>query len=153
MSDENQNQSKVPVYTLGSADPRTIIGGENYSKGYHAFSAVDVKVSLEKGTESTVYAEIQAVSAAEDLVHGGVSGTIVAIVFDKDPLREWVGKTFDIVLRASSEYGDRATSVIKDARFSSISWGVSIDDLVMEVCYNFEAKSCTGFLPLLPLQK
>lgn len=72
---------------------------------------------------------------AERIISGG---TLVAILFDKSLLPR-LEEGGDLVLMAANEYGDLSMMVLPDFKIVEHRWAISIDDLVSEEEFDYEA--------------
>ena len=143
---DQSTPKKKMTYSLGSADPRTRCG-------HTSFSGVDVKVYLVDvdtdykkavmvgGTPSYEYVgqagNIQGVHFVQR--NGMPEGTIHMIIFDgMEEIEKYLGKKQRLVLSAANEYGKLAILADKNIQFDPYcSWGVGIDNLVIDVYVNF----------------
>lgn len=143
----------IPVYTLGSADPRLIANksaekltfwqkiksffGKKYIKyenpkslQFLAFSGMDIKAwfHLKDGSLRSV-SELQAFSIKSD--DKKIYCDLTFIIFDKSSLY-MVKDTKDIIFHAANEYGRVASCYLRDISFESYGSSISIDDLISE---------------------
>ena len=115
-----------------------------YVRSHTAISGIDVRfyiIDKENDTRKAVH-EVQAFSYSWDPPHGGATGTILAIVFDKSiyPLLQGV-KTCRLI--AANEFGVQCCMDIEELIVTKLDSGISIDDLVSEEKFTFTAKNIT----------
>lgn len=89
--------------------------------------------------------EIQGISFTEYLNgvdENEVKGSIIATFFDEDPLpNKYFDGNHDIVLLFNNEYGHRADIRLSHIKLKARGTGVFIDDLMIDISYEFTAKS------------
>jgi len=106
-----------------------------------SFSGVDVKVYFEdESSDFVCIPEIQAIScriAPDETVYGD----IFTILFDQDTLSYLPIVPKDMLMVAANEYGTICYTRFKGIKFGEKRWGVSIDDIIVEVVTEFTAES------------
>ncbi len=109
-------------------------------KSYTSFGGADIKfwIEFEDGTAQCM-AEIQSISIQTELPKGEVRGTLISVIFDTDPIAALPKPVKNIRLKSANEYGQIAECCLKNVRFTRMNWAGSIDDIVTEVHYEFEA--------------
>jgi hypothetical protein len=127
-----------------------------YSKSYNAFAGVDTQVIFiesnkmfdwNKREDFVILGEAQGINYKQHLEHDDegklcgrtVLGTIVTTIFDREPIPMEYYTGHDIILRFSNEYGNTMKVRISEVRITTMETGVSIDDLMMDGTYTFEA--------------
>jgi len=130
---------KSPVYSVGSPDPRFFVAG-----------SVDIKVYLidKEGREET-FPECQSISIDENIWNDSeITGKLINILYDFDTLKLFPNLD-KIKLISCRENGTPvAKCMLEGVILTKRSWGVSIDDLITEIHYDFVAKSCSSWVPL-----
>ena len=142
-------EDRGPIYTIGSADPRV------FTKGYNAYSAVDIKLYL--NSEDMPFEEEVLIEGKKVIQKNGCVGTVQSvrlygdsagrkqlgeltfIVFDSfDEIECWVGKEARLTLVGANEYGQVSVLIDKHINFyETIDWEVSIDSIVTEAQLKF----------------
>lgn len=95
--------------------------------------------------KGTTLGEVQAISfVCKKEVLGGVTldvtrGSLTAILFMDSCLPKLDVGDVDLVLSASTEYGDVTVMVLPNFKITSLRYGIGIDDLVSEETFTFEA--------------
>ena len=110
-----------------------------YTKTFTSFSGADMIMSF----DGKVIGELQAVKWEKTLdafAGGGVKGTIHCPVSDSDPILDFEGKKFDILIRFMNEYGQSKIEFIKGVRLKTKQGGASVDDCYQQSGYTFEAQ-------------
>ena len=112
---------------------------EVFSKSYASFSGRDVKCCFKfRDQEPFWVGETQAISFHEDFLTYEVKGTLVFIIFDKDPLERIRGEgPLDLILKMANEYGSLMNIVIHNVEFTRRHLGTSADDLIFEQSVDF----------------
>jgi hypothetical protein len=110
-----------------------------YTQTFTSFSGADMVASLD-GKIIGELAEIRWEKELGSFSPNEVTGFIRTAVFDRDPLIEFEGKRFDILIRFLNEYGQAKLEFIKGVRLKTKRGGISIDDYCQELEYTFEAK-------------
>jgi len=107
-----------------------------FRNNYSTFSAVDMRVSVQKeGDETNIEVPLntlQAFSFRQD--EEKVYLNLVFILFTSSSLTQFLtpGDTFTFRARVANEYGKRANLSIKGLKLTVCGSGVSLDDIVME---------------------
>jgi len=141
-------REKAPIYTMGSADPRSFSRGKRGIAGTVIFTIFDrsalIAVFQEKGDTSSLFfahdTDVARRSAEE-----GARGTQVqeSVFTDNVWVPAWYPDQlppFDIVLTAANEYGQVATMSINAVEILNEGSGVSVDDIVTEQQMTFVAR-------------
>jgi len=118
-----------------------------YSRTFTSFSGADMVVFF----NGKVVGELQAVKwnkKLNDIGGGLVSGTVEAVVFDRDPMEEFEHETLQILVWLKNEWGQESFEFIKDARFTMKRSGMDIDDITSKVEYDFKANDVIVEVPL-----
>ena len=153
----NIDREKAPVYTMGSADFRTIARGKRLVTGACVFVVFEKDSLLstlnERGSEWYPY--LTKADTAD--LSGGSSNSIIgskqtgiaaetaqasASRFTKATQAQLADQLlpFDITLVGANEYGQYTKMTIKGVELMTETGGISIDDLVIEKQMNFIAR-------------
>jgi hypothetical protein len=167
-------REKVPVYTMGSAEPRSFSRGKRGIAGNLVFISFDrdallealgdVSISKYKANDPGWLAEQgakQFLSIADwdnfmsDLANpngktgGGVVGNITDLVNDEaKPRYADEILPFDITISFANEYGAKAVTVIYGVEILNEGIGFSIDAPTSERAYTFIARSVDTMTPV-----
>jgi len=153
-------REKAPLYTMGSADPRSFSRGKRGIAGSLIFLVFD-RDALQWGLRESgkFLANRWEVQQAQSLATGeGYSfsntGTVAAGLnttndlesglYDKVPSRAWYADQvppFDIVILAANEYGHLARMEIRGVEVLNSGSGMSIDDITTDQSCTFVARS------------
>lgn len=153
------DREKAPVYTMGSADPRSIARGKRLISGACVFVTFDRdsllevmnatldkpflnrqdRANLDKNMMNTTASSGQAggsvgLSGMSASSYGSFNEQSEAMIADQL-------LPFNITLVGESEYGVASKMVIFGVELMSEAGGVSIDDLVLEQQMSFIAKN------------
>jgi len=166
------DREKSPVYTMGSADPRTIARGKRVITGALVFVVFEKDSLLNalngfNGDENrNPYLSIDELGnyETEDYLNGGsvnnfddpVDGTNIGGVnsgkVDPNQLVKQQQANladqllpFDVTLVGVNEYGKSTKMIFHEIELMSESSGISIDDLVIEKQMSFIARRITGW--------
>lgn len=116
---------------------------DQFQSRFRAFSGVDIKVYFQSEDNRWCYSpEVQAVSCVgKGVPHEPQSakGSIVSLVFDRDPIESLPFLPKNMLLEACNEYGEIAYAKFYGLRYPEHRWAVSVDDLVMERVTDFTA--------------
>lgn len=146
----NIDREKAPVYTMGSANLRTIARGKRLVTGACVFVVFEKDALIEtlnrRGESYDPYLGRQETA---DLA-GGSSVEDVSVTSDQASGATFVTRApaqladqllpFDVTLVGANEYGQATKMIIKGVELMTESGGVSIDDLVIEKQMNFIAR-------------
>ena len=89
---------------------------------------------------------ISGISCSFDRVKDVIAGTIIAILSTESLTYRLVKDgDYDLVLKASDEYGGLSIMALPYFEVSEVSWGMGIDDLITEETFTFSARE-PGFL-------
>jgi len=140
---------KAPIYKLGSADPVMFARGrsllpvtganlECVTKGFTStFGGCDTRVFL----DDKVIGNVQGICFGTRTA-GIPGGSLTLIIFDDTSYTKLLGTVKHLAVSAANEYGKLATLYNARIKFDSIeSFGISIDDIVIEVNIDFEVLS------------
>lgn len=145
-------REKAPIYTMGSADPRSFSRGKRGIAGSLIFTVFDrhvlhsimgntlyaAKFDDVKNPLDTVLAVHEAGGLATDLNLGAQLRQ--AVYSDQIP-------PFDITLSAVNEVGQQASMKIYGVEILNEGAGMSIDDIVNETQMTFIARTMTPWVP------
>lgn len=102
-------------------------------------SGVDIRIFFKlKDGKSIEMSTIQAITFEEDFL-GQTSGTLISLIVDNDVLNQYRFTIQDIELKTIIEEKEIMKASFENVIFQKRAGGVSIDDLVMEMSYNFTA--------------
>ena len=163
-------REKVPVYTMGSAEPRSFSRGKRGIAGSLVFTIFD-RDALINGLQDHIAAtDFQRIGGdtfsfgrknekpipidewdkkMTSLTQSGVSGETVASVADEITARTAVPATvqyddeippFDITISFANEYGQKATVVLYAVEILNEGSGFSIDNVTSEKACTFVAR-------------
>jgi len=153
-------REKAPLYTMGSADPRSFSRGKRGIAGSLIFLVFD-RDALQWGLRESgrFLANQWEVSQANSLAAGNGfvfsnTGTVAAGlntannlesgIYDKTPSQAWYADQvppFDIVILAANEYGHIARMEIRGVEVLNAGSGMSIDDITTDQSCTFVARS------------
>ena len=163
-------REKAPIYTMGSADPRSFSRGKRGLAGTLVFIMFDRAVMINALSEIHFYADkddihpeytnannfdanLQSLNKAvssESQIQGQES-PIDAVGADHQTAPPWYADQiipFDITLAAANEYGALAVMRIFGVEILNEGFGVSIDDIVSEQQHTYAARSMLGWTPI-----
>jgi len=149
-------REKAPIYTMGSADPRSFSRGKRGIAGTLIFTVFDRSSIIEVMKESKFYAhlsDIQKSVGEEGPVGRKVSEeTLSGDVFsDNAWYPAWYPDQlppFDVVLTAANEYGQIALMTIWSIEILNEGSGISIDDITTEQEMTFVARRVSPWSPV-----
>jgi len=148
-------REKAPIYTMGSADPRSFSRGKRGIAGTLIFTVFDRSAIMETLKDSKFFAHLSDIqkSIGED----GPVGTQIAeesvtgqTFSDNQWSAAWYPDQippFDIVLTAANEYGQVAIMTIWAVEILNEGSGMSIDDIVTEQEMTFIARRVSPWSP------
>ena len=171
-------REKAPIYTMGSADPRSFsrgkrgiagtlifvnfdrhpllhaIGGYRVDGGLKFQSDIDdIRPQFENpgtGDLATSVSSIGGFSTAESTAQNQES-PITSVGQDQSLAGAWYTDQlppFDITLAAANEYGALAVMSIIGVELLNEGYGVSIDDIVSEHQHTYVARTVLGWTPI-----
>ena len=161
-------REKVPVYTMGSAEPRSFSRGKRGIAGNLVFVSFNRDALLsELGEKSITKYAGNNIGAGEfmsmekwdemmsDLANGGAVNAGDRIVGDtRNLVQEAKPKyadevlPFDITISLANEYGNKAVTVIYGVEILNEGIGFSIDAPTSERAYTFVARSVDTMTPV-----
>ena len=161
-------REKVPVYTMGSAEPRSFSRGKRGIAGNLVFVSFNRDALLsELGEKSITKYAGNNIGAGEfmsmekwdemmsDLANGGAVNAGDRIVGDsRNLVQEAKPKyadevlPFDITISLANEYGNKAVTVIYGVEILNEGIGFSIDAPTSERAYTFVARSLDTMTPV-----
>lgn len=170
------SREKAPIYTMGSADPRSFSRGKRGIAGTLIFIVFDRHPILsafgayqpeanqrllflsdidDVRPEADVTKDISSVGLAnpeQAAASVQVAETnITAVDSDQVVAAPWFVDQippFDVTLAAANEYGSLAVMRIFGIELMNEGYGVSIDDMVSETQYTYVARTLVGWRPL-----
>lgn len=93
---------------------------------------------------------LEAISWNEDLKDNIITGSMVLSTYDKDGIL-YAGIDpkipFNLILVATTKYGDVSSQALWNVKLKTISRGVSINDLSNSVGCTFDAEECSPLMP------
>ncbi len=160
-------REKAPIYTMGSADPRSFSRGKRGIAGTLIFIVFDRHTIIstlgglspdggllfqsdiddirpDNQTGSRLSAVPQPVQNSESQLDAGpASDQQLATTWYVDQI-----PPFDVTLAAANEYGALAVMRIFGVELLNEGYGVSIDDLVSEQQFTYIARTIIGWTPV-----
>ncbi len=153
-------REKAPVYTMGSADPRSYSRGKRGIAGTLIFIVFDRHMLLEimrtrvfqsdiddihpvGWPNDNVNLEVQLTPAVHSSTDSAESDLTSVLSDQRTDVPAWYSDQippFDIVLAANNEYGASAKMVIYGVEILNEGSGVSIDDIVIEQQITYAAR-------------
>lgn len=168
-------REKAPIYTMGSADPRSFSRGKRGIAGTLIFIVFDRHTILSHIGGYSPDGGLKFLSDKDDLrpefqnlQQGGLtspSGRVEGDVVqqqespiagpgsDQEVSRAWYVDQippFDVTLAAANEYGALAVMRIFGVELINEGYGVSVDDIVSEQQYTYVARTIIGWTPVKP---
>jgi hypothetical protein len=161
-------REKAPIYTMGSAEMRSVSRGKRGIAGTMIFVIFDRSplisglsdLQFQSDTDDVwpEYTLDQATSQSLGInLHGNTTSTIggapsatqqeseiTTVASDQQAARPWYVDqipAFDVVLAAANEYGALAVMHILGCEILNQGYGVSIDDVVSEEQYTYIARA------------
>jgi hypothetical protein len=171
-------REKAPIYTMGSADPRSFSRGKRGIAGTMIFIMFDRHVLLgtfgidqqERSQRLYFLSDVDDIAVADapanrDLSSLGLAnaaaagnavqlqeGTLMTnVTSDQEPAAPWFADQippFDVTLAAANEYGNLAVMRIFGIELLNEGYGVSIDDMVSEMQHTYVARTLVSWRPL-----
>jgi len=148
-------REKAPIYTMGSADPRSFSRGKRGIAGTVIFTIFDrsalVAVFQDRSDSSALFFAHDTDVARHQKKEGARSTQVHESVFtDNIWVPAWYPDQlppFDIVLTAANEYGQVAVMSINSCEILNEGSGVSVDDIVTEQQMTFVAREIQPWKP------
>lgn len=159
-------REKAPIYTMGSADPRSFSRGKRGIAGTVVFVVFDrhtilstiggmaqdggllfqsdiddIRPDYRAGGINPVPQPVQA--SESELNAGPASDQEIAAAWYVDQI-----PPFDVTLAAANEYGALAVMRIFGVELLNEGYGVSIDDMVSEQQFTYIARTIIGWTPV-----
>lgn len=163
------NREKVPIYTLGSAEPRSFSRGKRAIAGNLVFISFNrdallaelgdsQKISKYHGNDVYTFIEnnearfksieewdqyMSDLASPEGFIGGGeTGGTVQALVNDSaTPIYADELLPFDITISFANEYGQKAVVVLYGVELLNEGIGFSVDAITTEKAYTFVCRS------------
>lgn len=158
------DREKAPVYTMGSADLRTIARGKRLVTGACVFIVFDKDTLLDimnsnasrnPYLDKTFTANFDNASSSAAVQEGGSLGLSGTFDVTTDRFTEQAPARladqllpFDITLVGANEYGQSSKMTIHGVELMSEAGGISIDDLSIEKQMSFIARRITNWQPI-----
>jgi hypothetical protein len=170
------SREKAPIYTMGSADPRSFSRGKRGIAGTLIFIIFDRHALLsvfgayqpeasqrllflsdidDVRPEADVTKDISSVGLANPAAASAsvqvAETNITAVDSDQVVAAPWFTDQippFDVTLAAANEYGSLAVMRIFGIELLNEGYGVSIDDMVSEMQHTYVARTLVGWRPV-----
>lgn len=150
-------REKAPIYTMGSADPRSFSRGKRGIAGSVVFMVFDRSALLDAFrnvkfaawvTESAAISEdfLTLPSLAPSGFVGSAAGSFNSVVLDKvlaSVIYHDQVLPFEIVITAANEYGNNAFMKIHGVEIINMGSGMSVDDITTDESCTFIAIGIT----------
>ncbi len=168
-------REKAPIYTMGSADPRSFSRGKRGIAGTLIFIVFDrhtilstlggyspdggLKFLSDKDDLRPDFQDLQAgtIQSPSGVLPGDTvdrqESPIAGPGTDQEVSRAWYVDQippFDITLAAANEYGALAVMRIFGVELINEGYGISVDDIVSEQQYTYVARTIIGWTPVKP---
>lgn len=141
------NREKAPVYTMGSANPRSFARGKRGIAGSLIFIVFDRHALLdEMNARFSADKDEKGLVPDPNLSALPVETAETEETFGQEATAPWYADQippFDVVLVAANEYGASAKMAIYGVEILNENSGVSIDDIVTEQQYTYIARNIT----------
>ena len=148
-------REKAPIYTMGSADPRSFSRGKRGIAGTVIFTVFDrsalISVFSDRGDPGALFFAHDT-DVARHTAEESSRGTQVheSVFTDNVWVPAWYPDQlppFDIVLTAANEYGQVAVLSINSVEILNEGSGISVDDIVTEQQMTFVAREIMPWKP------
>lgn len=150
------NREKAPIYTMGSANPRSFSRGKRGIAGSLIFIVFDTNALLDQmvargalfAADTTEVGIVPNRATLAASAQPPQNSTLTDANFGKEVEAPWYTDQippFDIVLAAANEYGAMASMAIYGAEILNENSGVSIDDIVTEQQFTYIARQLTAW--------
>lgn len=148
-------REKAPIYTMGSADPRSFSRGKRGIAGTVIFTVFDrsalISTFKDRDDDSAFFFAHDTDVQRHTHEEGARARQVNEDVFtDNIWVAAWYPDQlppFDIVLTAANEYGQVATMSILSCEILNEGSGVSVDDIVTEQQMTFVAREIMPWRP------
>jgi hypothetical protein len=162
-------REKAPVYTMGSADPRSFSRGKRGIAGSMVFMVFDRSGLLDAFNDSPFLAWVNEFAALVDTeassvdltnpeliipdtgtVGSNTSTRVQVVALDKvfaRPIYHDQVLPFEVVITAVNEYGANAVMKIHGAEILNCGSGMSIDDITTDEACTYIARALTTWRP------
>lgn len=171
-------REKAPIYTMGSADPRSFSRGKRGIAGTLIFIVFDRHAMLsalggyrpdggllfqsdiddirpefvapDTGSFAAALSSVGGTTTAADTVQNQET-PITSVGGDQTLAKTWYSDQlppFDVTLAAANEYGALAVMRIFGIEVLNEGYGVSIDDIVSEQQHTYVARTIIGWTPI-----
>lgn len=100
------------------------------------FSGIDTQIIFEfaDGTEMQMR-NVQSITINNNLQDNNGTFCIESLLFEEDLISKISKDVYSIIIDARDEYGRRAVSKLEDIQFNNCRWGVSFDDIVVQITH------------------
>jgi hypothetical protein len=126
------------IYQLGYADPIS----------YTSFGASDIQLKKSKDGKTETVGLVQLVDIKRTISTGEIVGRFVFVLVEPNLLITPRQEDGDYFLFANNEYGQQAKFVLDNLVFTEEKWGITVDDIVMEISVSFTATNKEGWKPI-----
>ena len=142
-------REKAPIYTMGSADPRSFSRGKRGIAGSLIFTVFDRHVLHGLINQSYYAGKIDDVRnpVAVHEAGGPANDANLGIQIRRATYSDQI-PPFDLTLTAANEYGNQATMRIYGVEILNEGSGMSVDDIVNESQMTFVARQLTPWVPV-----
>lgn len=173
-------REKAPLYTMGSADPRSFSRGKRGIAGSLIFLVFDRSGLLDAMSHKMYLANKWETSSGQTTVQaskpldagsvvGGVQAGTAPVGDDLDPRfkvssgatdKHWATARyhdqippFDLVITAANEYGHTCRMSVQGVEIMNVGSGMSVDDITTDESCTFVARSVTPWNGATTLQQ
>jgi hypothetical protein len=159
-------REKAPIYTMGSADPRSFSRGKRGIAGTLIFIMFDRHAMLSTlgglSPDGGLLFQSDIDDIRPDYRTGQLSATPQPVEQSESPLDGGIASDqelasawyvdqippFDVTLAAANEYGALSSMRIFGVELLNEGYGVSIDDIVSEQQFTYIARTLIGWTPI-----
>lgn len=159
-------REKAPIYTMGSADPRSFSRGKRGIAGTLIFIMFDRHALLSTlggmSPDGGLLFQSDIDDIRPDYATGTLSGTPQPVQASESPLDAGIASDqalasawyvdqippFDVTLAAANEYGALSSMRIFGVELLNEGYGVSIDDVVSEQQFTYICRTIIGWTPI-----
>lgn len=156
-------REKAPIYTMGSADPRSFSRGKRGIAGTLIFVVFDRHTILDAMKNTVFQADLDDLRPGYGAAPSGRTAGDIAANQEPTPVdanspgadqslaHPWYVDQippFDVTLAAANEYGALAVMQIFGCEILNEGYGISVDDIVSEQQYTYVARSIMPWIPV-----
>lgn len=149
-------REKAPVYTMGSANPRSFSRGKRGIAGSMVFIMFDRNAlyNLMQASQYVAHSDENAVRVIQNgqsaLTLNQLDNNPNVVAYLATPIYADQIPPFDISLTGANEVGQIATMSIYGCEFLNEGSGISVDDIVNEQAFTYVAQDMKGWTPVQP---